>query len=103
MGDWRFVVIWEFRVRPGMEDRFEREYGRAGVWVRLFQKEEDYLGIDLIKDSNCERTYLTMDFWTSRESYEHFRARSVEAYKAIDAQCEHLTESEREIGRYERL
>ena len=103
MRDWRFAVVWEFQVRRGMEEQFEREYGKAGAWTRLFQKEQDFVDTDLVKDANRERTYLTIDFWVSREAYEEFRSRSVEAYKQTDAQCEDMTESEREIGRYERL
>lgn len=102
MGDWRFVVIWEFRVRAGMGKRFEKDYGADGIWAQLFQKEGAYVGTELVRDSKLERTYLTLDFWTSREAYEKFRERTREAYKAIDAKCEEMTESEREVGRYER-
>jgi hypothetical protein len=46
---------------------------------------------------------LTLDFWTSQKSYEDFRQRSAARYAAIDAECEALTESEVEIGRFARL
>jgi len=46
------------------------------------------------------RMYLTLDYWTSQEAYEAFRERHLAEYKAIDARCETMTESEREIGRY---
>jgi quinol monooxygenase YgiN len=99
-GEWRFVVIWEFRVRPGQEQRFEREYGVDGVWARFFRKHEAYIGTELIRDLKAERTYLTMDFWASQAAYEASRAQHAAEYKAIDAECESMTEREREIGRY---
>ena len=102
-GDWRFVVIWEFRVPPGLESRFETEYGAAGMWTELFRKAEGYIASELVRDSKQERTYLTLDFWKSRETYEDFRLRSREAYRLLDARGEALTESEREVGRFEKV
>jgi quinol monooxygenase YgiN len=47
--------------------------------------------------------YLTLDLWVSRAAYEKFRADHAAEYRAIDAQCEALTEHEAEVGRFERL
>jgi len=101
-GEWRFVVIWEFQVRPGMEERFERAYGADGVWAQFFRKDEAYIGTELIRDLKAERSYLTLDFWTSQEAYEAFRTLHAAEYRTIDAECERMTEGEREVGRYSR-
>jgi hypothetical protein len=45
--------------------------------------------------------YLTLDFWTSRESYAWFMAAHTAEYKTIDAAGENLTVNERRIGAYE--
>jgi hypothetical protein len=47
--------------------------------------------------------YLTMDFWSSRQSYETFMEEHKEEYQAIDTEGEELTVSERKIGWYERV
>ena len=99
---WGFLVIWEFRVRRGMKKRFEKEYGPWGDWARLFRQDKQYLGTQLIQGFNSRSTYLTLDFWTSRLAYERFRRRHAAEYKVIDARCEGLTESERQIGAYVR-
>jgi quinol monooxygenase YgiN len=96
-GSWEFVVVWQFQVRPGMVERFERVYGVDGNWVEFFRQDEAYIGTKLIRDLKAERTYLTLDFWRSEEAYEAFRAQHAAEYKAIDAECESMTESEREI------
>jgi len=101
--DWRFVVIWEFRAPSGQKDAFERAYGADGQWVRLFREDEAYLGTELIRDLKAEGSYLTLDFWESEEAYDAFRAKHAAEYEAIDAECESLTESEREVGRYRRV
>jgi len=31
-----FLVLWEFEVKPGSEQRFERVYGPGGDWDSLF-------------------------------------------------------------------
>jgi hypothetical protein len=102
LDSWAYVIIWEFRVWPQMRERFEAAYGPQGEWTRLFRQDKHYIGTELIRNLRSGRTYLTLDFWTSRRAYESFRKRHAAEYNAIDAQCEALTEIEREIGRYVR-
>ena len=98
--DYGFLVIWQFRVRPGMEATFESIYGSEGEWAQLFRNDPAYFGTDL----NCSQAdlhvYITLDFWASQEAYDHFRVANSAGYYAIDARCEALTESEVEIGRF---
>jgi len=95
--------MWEFQVRPGMEKRFEKIYGSDGDWARLFIQDESYIGTDLIHSLDGKRTYMTLDFWKSQKAYDDFRKRQLAKYKILDQQCEDLTESEREIGRFVRV
>ncbi len=97
---WRLLIIWEFTVRPGTEKIFEETYGPEGDWAHLFQQSNEYLGMELVRDSDQARRYLTLDFWTSEEEYDKFRSQHAAEYKAIDQKCESMTEHEREIGRY---
>ena len=103
LDSWGYVVIWEFRVRPRMGRRFEAVYGPKGDWARFFRQDKQYIGTELILNLKARRTYLTLDWWTSRKAYESFRKRHAAEYKAIDARCEVLTENEREVGRYARI
>jgi heme-degrading monooxygenase HmoA len=100
---WHYLVIWEFRVRPGMESRFERAYGADGPWARLFLRSQDYIGTELNHDSKDRGRYVTLDYWTSQEAYEAFRKQYHAEYRAIDQECEALTESEAELGSLERV
>jgi heme-degrading monooxygenase HmoA len=97
---WGFLVIWEFTVREDKETVFEQAYGPDGEWARLFRRDPAYAGTELVRDSKRKRKYLTLDYWASQEAYDAFRERHLAEYKAIDAKCEAMTESEREIGRY---
>jgi heme-degrading monooxygenase HmoA len=100
-GDWGFLVIWEFRVKPDMGLAFEKRYGPEGTWARFFRSGEGFVTTELIRDESGR--YLTMDYWVSEETYHKFRAQHVETYQKIDAECEAMTESEKEIGRFARI
>jgi heme-degrading monooxygenase HmoA len=102
-GQSAFVIIWEFQVRKGMERKFESVYGANGDWVRLFKQNECYIQTELIRDLRKDRTYLTLEFWTSQEAYEAFRKQHFAKYKAIDQKCEIVTSREREVGRFVRV
>ena len=101
--DWKFVVIWEFHVRPGNEHRFEEIYGSDGEWARLFRSSEGYCGTELNRDFKVSLRYVTLDFWTSRDDYQRFREEHQAEYQVIDQRCEQLTEREIEIGSFERF
>jgi len=83
--------------------RFEEAYGPEGVWAQLFRQVDGFVGTELSRDEKDRRRFLTMDFWVSKQAYDAFRALHQAEYEKIDVECEGLTESEREIGRFERL
>jgi hypothetical protein len=37
-----FLVLWEFEVKPGCEERFERVYGAGGDWDSLFRRDSNH-------------------------------------------------------------
>jgi hypothetical protein len=98
-----FVALWEYEVKPGDEERFEKAYGPDGDWVRLFRSDTHYHETRLARDSLRRGVYLTMDFWESREGYEEFMARRRAEYEAIDGASEALTIGERRVGWFEKV
>jgi hypothetical protein len=101
--EWGYLIIWEFQVRRGMEKRFRQAYGPKGEWARFFGQDESYIATELIWRSHSERTYVTLDFWSSKEAYDRFREQHLSEYEVIDKKCEDLTDSEREIGSFVRV
>jgi heme-degrading monooxygenase HmoA len=96
-----FLILWEFEVKPGGEERFEKVYGPEGDWARLFRTDSRYKETRLVRDSFRVACYLTLDFWDSRQAYEEFLGRRRAEYAAIEALGEKLTVSERRMGAYE--
>ena len=96
-----FLVLWEFEVKPGNEERFEQVYGPGGNWDSLFRSDPNHAGTRLFQDTARTGVYLTADYWLSQESYEEFHALRTRDYKSLDAASEDLTLSERHIGSFE--
>jgi len=96
-----FLVLWEYEVKPGCEERFEKAYGPAGGWAGLFGTDSQYQQTRLLRDPWARNVYLTLDFWASRESYDEFMASHIAEYKTMDSTGENLTVSERRLGAYE--
>lgn len=96
-----FVALWEFEVKPGCEERFERVYGPNGDWAKLFRSDSNYQETRLLRDATRAETYLTLDFWKSRQTYERFMDLHAAEYKKLDVAGEELTLGERRIGWYE--
>ena len=98
-----FVVLWEFEVKPGCEDRFERVYGPDGDWASLFRRDAQYVQTDLLRDLSKSGVYLTADYWRSQSAYDGFLAAHRIEYQLLDAANEELTASERKIGAFEHI
>ena len=100
---WGYLIIWQFRPRAGMESKFEEIYGSHGTWAEFFRTGKGYCATELARDTNDPGRYLTFDFWTSRQAYEQFRESNLAEYKRIDELCEEMTQTERELGRFDNV
>jgi hypothetical protein len=98
-----FLVLWEFEVKPECEGRFQKVYGPGGDWAQLFRRNPHYRETRLLRDPAHPCTFLTLDFWDSRDTYESFQQQSREAYLALDKTCEGLTLRECHLGSYEQI
>jgi quinol monooxygenase YgiN len=96
-----YVYLWEYVVAADRLAEFERTYGPSGEWVRLFRGAAGYLRTELHRDRANAGRFVTVDYWESAAAWEAFRAERAREFEALDARCEALTESEREIGRFE--
>ena len=93
-----YLIIWEYRIKPGCEGAFEKDYGADGVWVRFFQKGAGYIKTTLHKNLEKERSYFTFDYWDSEQRYKEFSQAHADEYAAIDRACDELTEIEVKHG-----
>jgi quinol monooxygenase YgiN len=98
-----FVALWEFEVKPGCEERFQKVYGPEGDWAKLFRNDANYLETRLLHDPKHPAIFLTLDIWASRQAYETFMASHAAEYQRLDAAGEKLTLRERKVGWFEQV
>ena len=98
-----FLALWELQVKPGCRKRFLKVYGPEGDWATLFRKDVNYQETQLLHDPRRGATYLTLDFWASRQAYKTFMETHAAEYEELDAAAEDLTLSEKKIGWFERV
>jgi heme-degrading monooxygenase HmoA len=96
-------IVWEFRVRKGMEPEFERRYSAEGTWARLFAKGEGFEGTTLMRDAADPSRYLVIDAWRDAGCFARFKQACGAEYVALDKCCEALTEAETHFGTFESL
>ena len=95
-----FVILWEYEVKPGYEERFVTVYGPDGDWARLFRTDSHYQGTRLLRDVSRPRCCFTLDYLDDEHSFTAFKTAHDEAYAALDRATEGLTLSERRIASF---
>jgi len=93
--------VWEFSVRADKIREFERSYSSAGPWAELFRKSPGFRGTTLLRDTENERRFLTIDCWESIAAQSTMREQFALEYYELDRACEELTEAERRVGVFE--
>ena len=96
-----YILIWEHQVKPDQRAEFEKVYAADGAWAELFKKGTGYVGTELLRQTDQPLRFLTIDRWASKEEYEIFQSQWEKEYKALDAQCETLTDNESQLGRWD--
>lgn len=95
-----YSVIWKYKIRPENKEKFEIEYGSNGTWSRLFNQSENYRVSFLLKNEDDADTYLLVDTWINKQSYEDFIKTNQETYDNISSRFEYLYLSEEKIGSF---
>lgn len=98
-----FCYVWEYIVRTERLSVFENAYGPEGDWVRFFRRDPDYVRTLLLRDRESRGRFITIDFWSSRDSFLAFRERFRAELEALDASFETLTLRETHIGEFDIL
>ncbi len=96
------AIVWEFVVKAESIPAFQQAYGAGGGWAALFQRYPGYEGTTLLQDRATKTRFLTIDYWTDAELFDQMRQESQPEYARLDARFSELTESEREVGVFNR-
>lgn len=95
------IVVWEFHIKPGSEQKFIQNYAPKGAWAKLMSRSAGYRGTMLARDRQEPMRYLLYDRWKSAGELTEFKKLFAEEYAALDKECEALTVSEVRVGEFE--
>jgi heme-degrading monooxygenase HmoA len=93
--------IWKFRPPEGREAEFENAYSSTGDWVQLFRKAPGFQRTILLRPSEPNGWWLTIDQWDDQASFEAFTEVFGEQYRALDAELEGVAGEEQFVGTFE--
>ena len=82
--------------------KFEEEYSRNGSWFKFFESSEDYLGSELMKNSDG-KNYVVIDKWMSKADYQDFLDENKAEYDQLNEKCKSLYDEEEEMGEFDLL
>jgi hypothetical protein len=96
-----FVTLWEFEVKPGSEELFERTYGRDGQWAMLFRKGARYRGTRLLRDVGGGAGLCDDGFVGISGGLRGVSGEVCEEYGELDRECEGMMAREKHLSEYE--
>jgi len=98
-----YTILWEFLVPPQRRAEFERAYAADGPWAELFARSAGFVGIELLRCTEQDGRYLTVDRWRSHADVVAFQRDFGTEYATLDHRLEGLAEVETRIGAFDEL
>lgn len=95
--------MWQFDVKKGREDEFEKLYGADGDWTALNRQTRSYLGSSFLRDQNRSLRYLLIEYWSEMLIYEQHRKSRSAMIDAIETRRAELVEAMEPRGIYAAL
>jgi len=84
------AVVWQFEIRPGAVEEFERFYGADGDWTKLSRRSRSFLGSSFLRDIGSESRYLLVEYWGEMVVYEKHVADFSDEMVALERERERL-------------
>jgi quinol monooxygenase YgiN len=92
------AVVWQFDIRPGTAEQFERLYGADGDWTKLSRRSRSFLGSSFLRDIGTESRYLLVEYWGEMVVYEKHVADFGDELEALERERGRLVERMETIG-----
>ena len=87
------AVVWQFQVKPGKHQEFERFYGADGEWSKLARRSRSFLGSSFLRDQANDTSYLLVEYWSEMVVYERHRSSLANDIRKIEDRREALCEA----------
>jgi quinol monooxygenase YgiN len=97
------AVVWQFQVKPGKQQEFERVYGADGAWSTLARRSRSFLGSSFLRDQASDTSYLLIEYWSEMVVYERHRKSFVSDVRTIEERREELCDAIVPLGIFSAL
>jgi quinol monooxygenase YgiN len=67
------AVVWQFQVKAGKQQEFERFFGADGEFTHLARRSRSFLGSSFLRDQASDTSYLLVEYWSEMVVYERHR------------------------------
>ena len=92
------AIMWEFIVKTGREDDFERLYGADGEWTAANRVSRSYLGTSFLRDQTNPLRYVVTEYWSEMVVNERHRKHSAALTAEVQAQQATLVDAVEPLG-----
>jgi hypothetical protein len=97
------AVVWQFQVRPGQQEAFEKFYGADGEWSRLARRSRSFLGSSFLRDHVESTHYLLIEYWSEMVVSERHKRTFATETASLDKQRNELCVSIVPMGMFAAL
>jgi quinol monooxygenase YgiN len=94
------AVVWQFQVKPGRQEEFEKFYGADGEWSKLGRRSRSFLGSSFLRDQAHDTSYLLIEYWSEMVVYERHRKSFVTDMRTLEERRDDFCESITPLGLY---
>lgn len=92
------AVVWQFDIRPGTTETFERLHGADGDWTKLSRRSRSFLGSSFLRDLGSETRYLLVEYWSEMVVYEKHVASFEDDLKELERQRLEVIDTVQNLG-----
>ena len=97
------AVVWQFQVKAGQQEAFEKFYGADGEWTALGRRSRSFLGSSFLRDQAHDTHYLLIEYWSEMVVYEKYRTSFVADLRSLEERRDEFCESIVPLGIYSAL
>lgn len=80
------ATVWQFQVKAGQQEAFERFYGIDGEWSSLSRRSRSFLGTSFLRDQVQTTRYLLIEYWSEMVVYERHQADFSDEIESLEKQ-----------------
>ncbi len=92
------AVVWQFDVKDGKQEEFQRFYGADGEWSALGRRSRSFLGSSFLHDQVQPTRYLLIEYWSEMVVYERHLQDFTDEVASLEKRRDALLDGSHALG-----